>query len=512
MENNPIIDALKTVFKIILSLVIIAILIWGGIKIYNKYVNDTPPTDDPIEDPVEDPDNGDDDAVKVEVIEAEIDEEYNDPIEPDEDSFSKTGVIVADQEIEILPDVSALVSTINVNEGDQVTAGQSLANLSDSIQIKQAIASYNGALAQLQNAQRILQTTQQSNYLTQTTFQNQIRTAQNNIQNAYDNLNTTQIIRYEQYQLEDSQRFGQDMQADLQAQQANQEADTRGAAETDPANLQDKIDYNSKFNVHQSRYVQQLQGQSQDRQNYRSVQEAQNQMDQLLKQLSGTRVQGDLQALNVQSQVLQIQSQLEQAKINLEAGKIESPINGVVTRVNVRPGDKVSQQTAMFTITNFDSIIATANLTAEEAIQLNENTSTSIEVLGTKIPAQIISLSLTADPQTKTIPVKVVPTIEVTTPMIPNTFTKINFDPSQNNEPAPVDPNTFTLPVSIMQFHEDGIYVPVIENDKVTYKKITLALPVQNGRAGIKSGLEDGDLVITSHSDLEEGTKVTTNE
>lgn len=492
MEDNPIIDALKAVFKIILIVAILAIIVWGILKIVNKG-EPTPPDNKP---PVEEPEEPSDEAVNVQVIIAEIDSTTTPT--PSPNAFTKTGVIVADQEIEIFPQVNGLVKGINIKEGDTVKSGQSIASLGSSTQLDTALANYNSAVAQLNNAKRILATTAQSNYITQSTFQNQVRSAQSSIQGAMDTLNSTQITRYEQYRLEDSQRMGQNLQASQTTT-----TETRSAADEDIA---EAIEKNTKFNVVQSRTLQELQGQTQDRQNYRQVQEAQNQLDQLYKSLQNTKVQGDLQALNVQSQILQIESQLNSAKVSLAAGTIQSPINGVVTRVNIRPGENVGPNTPLFTITNFDSIIAEANLSAEESIKLNQETISYIEVFGTKVPAQIISVGLTADPRTKTIPVKVVPTVQSEMPMIPNTFTRITFEPNPSD--TQVNPNAFTLPIDIMSFRSDGIYVPVVKNNAVTYKKIVLALPVQSGLAGISSGLDNGDQVIISDLDLEEGTKV----
>lgn len=503
MEENPILDALKAVFKIILIVGVLAIIIWGILTLINKEDPNTPE-----EPPIEEPEDPTDEAVDVQVIIADINTDTTPT--PSPNSFSKTGVIIADQEIEIFPELNGLVQGINIKEGDTVKSGQSIASLGNSTQLDTALANYNSAVAQLNNAKQILATTAQSNYITQSTFQNQVRSAQSSIQGAMDTLKSTQIIRYEQYRLEDSQRLGQNLQAAQvpATNPAQPNAETRSAAEDETQNddLYEAIEKNSKFNVVQGRTIQELQGQTQDKQNYRQVQEAQNQLDQLYKSLQSTKVQGDLQALNVQGQILQIESQLNSAKISLQAGTIQSPINGVVTRVNVRPGENVSPNTPLFTITNFDSIIAEANLSAEESIKLTPNTVSYIEIFGTKVPAQIISVALTADPRTKTIPVKVVPTIQSEMPMIPNTFTKITFEPTPS-EPE-VDPNAFTLPIDIMSFRSDGIYVPVVENNAVTYKKIVLALPVQSGQAGISSGLDDGDQVIISDLDLEEGTKV----
>jgi len=500
------------------------IIVWGFYTIYQKYVDTTPQNNqnECQEANCEEDENGEDpEAIQVSVLSAEL---TPDEYQSTANTFTKTGQIIANQEIEVYPELSGLIDQIQVYEGSQIKAGDTLATLKDSAQLDQAIANYNSALSQLSNAQKTLQLTKQSGQITQSTYQNQIKSAQNNIQSALLNLESSKFLRYEQYRLEDSKSLQQAQTQKLQ--QLNPDSSTKiqgivneyletqlptpsDEEQSQIEQLGEDIKYNQNFNTIQSRYIQEQQGAVQDQQNSIKVDDTYNQLNLLSKQLASSQVQSDLQSLNIDNQIIQIQTQLELAKISLESGEITSPINGIVTRVNIKPGEKVSPQNSLFVITDFNSLIAETYLSPEEVLKLTSETTVEVNILDQTVQAEIISVALTADPISKTIPVKILPKLTPETPVFPNTFATITFSEKEQNIEG--NPNAFTVSTKVLYFKKEGIYIAVAEDNKVVHKKIDLSLPIKNGRTAIKSGLTNNDQIITNPVGLAAGTLIETD-
>lgn len=535
------VDVVKKVSGFILTIAIILGVVFTGNYIWQKLTYEDLPEDPTADGPIL--------VNTLEVKFPEETEEDEDPSQPQNPSaLTKTGFIVADQEVQVYPEISALVKDIKVKEGDTVQKGQVLAVIGDSIQLKSSIASYNAAIASLNTAQQTLQLTAQTSNLSVSTFQNQIRSAETNLIKAQEQLRSNQIVRYETYALEDAQTNLTQLQTSLAEEQAAQQAAAQTAAQpninayieqiqnalnsyhnaaSDSSNteekqysdyLQDRIDSKQNYIQDQSRFIQETTGRAQDTQSILSINDTYNQIDLLTKQMANARLQGDIQILGVRSQIIQLQSQLESAKINLSAGQITAPTSGVITSLPIKIGERVSQQSPLFTVTDLNSIVLNTSLTPDEAFQLDQNAEVTIQIGNQTLPARITNIGLTADPMTKTIPVEI-SAQAINLRLIPNTFAKVIFAPAEQNQQSKQEPqepqikNYFALPISIMSFQGGGFNVPVIENGTLVYKKVTLAGPIKNGIAPVAKGeLKDGDIVINQRLfGLPEGTLVESN-
>ncbi len=490
----------KQIASLILTIAVIVLIIFGGIKLWQK-VTYTEPEGDA--------------AIPVSVIEIdmpEVTEEAPEETEEEIAKSSKTAFVVADQEVEVFAEVSGVIKNLNISEGQEVKAGQAIATLGDSVQLQTAAASYNAALASLQNAQKQLSLAKMSTNVSLSTFQNQLISAENSIRQAAFQLEAGQDIRGGQNYIQDLQEKNQELQEKLQ-ETASTDTDSlrSSASEQDEYNeyIQRQINRNNTSISKAQDEVADIQGLQQDSQFESQIRESKNQIDLLLKQMESTKIQGANQIVQIETQIVQLTQQLQNAQINLATGKITSPVSGVVTKMDVRTGDRVNPSVAMFTVTNLQSTMFQASLTPAEVIALG-NTEVTIELFEQEIPAQIIYVGAVADTQTKTIPVKVIPAVELDLPLIPNTFARINF-----TEKAEETTETETkeeikypvVPVRIMKF-DGGYNVPVSVEGVLTYKKVVLGGKIKNGLAPIKSGLQDGDLVIIDRINLEEGSLV----
>ena len=150
----------KQLVFILLSLLIIAGIVFGGIKLWQKITYKEPAGEQ---------------AVPVSVIEIDMPEVTDEPVEqPEEESavISKTAFVVADQEVDVFAEVSGVIKQLNIVEGQEVKAGQHIATLGDSTQLASAASSYNAAIASLRNAEKQIQLAKLSTNVSVSTFNN----------------------------------------------------------------------------------------------------------------------------------------------------------------------------------------------------------------------------------------------------------------------------------------------------------------------------------------------------
>jgi HlyD family secretion protein len=497
----------KQLVTIILALLVIGAIVFGGIKLWQKATYEE---NEDVEQ-----------AVPVQVIEIEMPYVSDLPQAEPEDtssSISKTAFVVADQEVDVFAEVSGVIKELNIREGQEVKAGELVATLGDSTQLKTAASSYNAAIASLKNAEKQIQLAKLSTGISVSTFNNQIISAENSIRQASFQLVSGQDIRGGQRYLEDLQKRNTKLQEKLNtdsitASTADQD-NLRSAASTEEDKYQEYVQAKINSNTKRIDTVQQdisdIQGLQQDSQYESQIRESKNQIDTILKQMESTRIQGASQVTQLHSQIIQLRQQLESAQINLAAGSIKSPVSGIITRMDVRTGNRVGPSAPIFTVTNLQSTLFQISLTPSELIMLRDK-AVSIELFGEEIPAEIVYIGAVADTQTKTIQVKIVPTLEVKVPLIPNTFAKIKFTDKPNsqkdkNEEPKVDYPY--VPVRVMKFDGGKYLIPVAVDGLLTYKEVSLGGKIQNGLAPIKSGLSTGDLVIIERLNLDEGSLV----
>jgi multidrug efflux pump subunit AcrA (membrane-fusion protein) len=527
----------KNIVKLAVTIGIIVAVVFGAITAYNWAFADKDPvaTEQSFEKK-----NG---KIIVDTVVAYL--AKNDPIKsskPTENSktISKTGTILAGQEVAVSPEISGNIKQLLVKEGSLVKKGQVLATLENSSQLKNTVVSYNSALALLRNAETLLNITAASGQVSLSTYNEQFASAQLNVEKAAIQLDSTRVIRFEQQDLADINQATQTLQQELTSSTANtgttsQNQNTQsGSTQTYNAAidglpsiesdyyqeyLQDAVSKNQQVSQVKTRELENLQGEVQDDMNYLGVEAAQIQLSLLAKQMQGTELQNQASIVNAQNQIIQIRQQLESAKVGLSQGEIRSPINGVVTNLTITAGSKVNPGEMMFRVTNFDEINIKLFLSPNELFELvgRSNLNVNVELMGQTVPATINYFGMVANPQTRTIPVEVSPRFSSEAQksrFIPNTFAKVMFEFKNRTavaENVATERNDdFRLPITALLKQDSSFKVAVVSDEVVAFKAVELAPGIKAGKAAIKSGITDGEVVILNPANLNEGDKVTT--
>jgi len=127
---------------------------------------------------------------------------------------------------------------------------------------------------------------------------------------------------------------------------------------------------------------------------YHAIQEAQNALDALLE---GTDEQ-DVEAANLEVETAQLS--LETARGNLEQATLVAPFAGIVTAVNVDPGDAAATGTVAFVLATLDQLQArTTDLTELDVARVAQGQAVVVTVDALpdlKMPGQVVRIGLQA--------------------------------------------------------------------------------------------------------------------
>jgi RND family efflux transporter MFP subunit len=524
---------LKNLAKLFVSLIIVGALVFGVIKIYSVITAD----DNPVEkEELAEKERDESSILAVETVKGYLAKAgvKADTVETTT-SISKTGTILAGQQVTVSPEITANIKELKVSEGALVKKGDLLATLENSSQLQNAVVSYNSAASLLRNAEQLLTITARSGDVSLSTFQEQFAQAQINIDKAAIQLESAQAIRYRQFEVADINSATAKLQA-LQTQANAVLAETAKTEEMQESasteqdyytkflqnTMQNVVENNQDAAAIKSRDLEILQGRVQDDTNYLSLESSQIQLSLLSKQMQSTELQNQASIVNARNQVIQIRQQIDSAKISLSLGEIRSPINGVVANLNITAGSRVNPGQELFTVVNFDEIKIKLFLSPAElqtiATNSKSNIDTVVEVLGTELKANINYLGLVANAQTRTIPVEVSPIFESynqKSKFIPNSFAKVKFNlvstSKVTNSDVVASDTGFKLPLSaLVKGTNNKLSVAVIDKGLVAYKEVELTPNIKSGKVEIAKGINDGEEIILNPTDLKQGLKVTT--
>lgn len=515
----------KNIVRLTLSLVLVVAVIFGGISLFNLINKDS----NPVAEEEKREKAKLDQVIKVDTIIANL-ANIETPKAVSTKDIAKTGTILAGQQVTVTPEIAGNIKELRVGEGSVVKKGDLLATLENSSQLKNAIIAYNSAITLLQNAERLLNITNQSGQVNLSTFQEQFQQAQLNVEKAYVQLESTQAIRYSQFEVADinsatanlQKRLTEESVSNSQPTLNTETAQTYNASSTETdyysQYLQDAIEQNQNVSQVKSRDLEILQGQAQDDQNYINLESAGIQLSLLGKQMQLTELQNQSSIINAKNQIVQIRQQLESAKVSLSLGEIRSPINGMVSNLTVTNGSRINPGETILTVVNFDEIKVKLFLSPVElqtiASTSRQNLKIKIEVLGEEFEAKINYLGLIANPQTRTIPVELSPVFKnmnSKNKFIPNSFAKAKFSiPQELAVASNTQPTNDGIPLSALVKDGNELQVAVVKNGTASFKSIEIAPRITKGKVRILAGISNGDQIILNPTNLTNGSKVTT--
>ena len=188
-------------------------------------------------------------------------------------------------------------------------------------------------------------------------------------------------------------------------------------------------------------------------------------------------------------------AQWEQAKLNLSYTRLASPISGIVTVRSVEIGNVVSNNQVVFSVADFDPLLARIRVPEKEIgrIAVGQAARISVETEGEKtFGGRVKMISPVVDPESGTI--KVTVEIPVGDSILrPGMFASVYIITETRK-------NTLVIPKKALVLEGEGNQVFVFERGeeggKAQRQRVEIGF-TDTDRLEVVSGLEDGDLVIT---------------
>jgi RND family efflux transporter MFP subunit len=185
------------------------------------------------------------------------------------------------------------------------------------------------------------------------------------------------------------------------------------------------------------------------------------------------------------------QADLAAAQAAIAQVQLASPLDGVVARINVQPGQTVDLNTVVTEIIDLKRLVATVNVPADEAMRLRDGQSADIFIDYATEPAtsaRVSFVSPTVDPRTGAAPVRLA--LPEDCGLRPGQFVRARIVTADLT-------GRLAVPRESVVKAEDQAVIYVVEGDKA------VQMPV-------KTGLRDGNLVEVEAQGLKEGDTIVT--
>ncbi|MFN2239228.1 MAG: efflux RND transporter periplasmic adaptor subunit [Thermoanaerobaculia bacterium] len=211
--------------------------------------------------------------------------------------------------------------------------------------------------------------------------------------------------------------------------------------------------------------------------------------------------QGDYEKAAMEREVAD--QELAEAQWRLSKTTVRAPFDGVITRRAVSPGKHVRPGEALFTVTDFDPLIARIYLAEKDVMGLREGQTVRLTMRageGTSFPARIRQISPVVDTATGTVKLTV-EAGEYPSNVRPGAFVSVDIV-QQTRPSALVVPKEAVL----RELQESHVFVAL----DGTAKKRTVTLGLEEGdRVEILTGLRAGESVIVAgQGGLKDGSPV----
>jgi membrane fusion protein (multidrug efflux system) len=192
-------------------------------------------------------------------------------------------------------------------------------------------------------------------------------------------------------------------------------------------------------------------------------------------------------------------SELETAELELDYTQVRAPFTGRVTEKQVVVGKAVKKGDHLFTLADFNSLIARIFLPERDVFQLKRGQSAELALesrMDTTFEGRIRDISPVVDPKTGTVKI----TVNVTgrsTDLRPGAFVRVNII-TDTHEQAVLVPKVALL-------KEDGEDYVYIARDAVAVKRSVRLGYTSDGMVEITDGIAPGEqVVVAGHTALKE--------
>jgi membrane fusion protein, multidrug efflux system len=211
--------------------------------------------------------------------------------------------------------------------------------------------------------------------------------------------------------------------------------------------------------------------------------------------------QGDFEKAAMEREVAD--QELAEAQWRLSKTTVRAPFDGVITRRAVSPGKHVRPGEALFTVTDFDPLIARIYLAEKDVLGLREGQTVRLTMRagdGVTFPARIRQISPVVDTATGTVKVTV-EAGEYPSSVRPGAFVSVDIV-QQTRPSALVVPKEAVL----RELQESHVFVAF--EGMAKKRTVTLGLE-EGGRVEILTGLRAGeDVIVAGQGGLKDGSPV----
>lgn len=221
-----------------------------------------------------------------------------------------------------------------------------------------------------------------------------------------------------------------------------------------------------------------------------------NQIYEKQKNLWDQKIGTEIQFLQAKTNKESVEKKLASLQEQLRMSKIISPIDGTVDAVDVKLGQTVAPGMSAIRVINYSNLKVKAEVSENYASKIHKGSPVIIRFPDTKdsLFTTVSFVSRAINSGTRAFMVEVL--LNDKREYHPNMVAKLSINDYQS--PSPI----ITVPVRIVQKDENSAFF-VFVSDKGKAKKQLVTLGKEyNGKAEVKSGLKEGDAVVTAGYDL----------
>ncbi|WP_169331952.1 efflux RND transporter periplasmic adaptor subunit [Desulfurispora thermophila] len=217
---------------------------------------------------------------------------------------------------------------------------------------------------------------------------------------------------------------------------------------------------------------------------------SQSQLEQAKAQLSAATSAKN----SIAAQIRQMQAAVASMRQKLADTTVTSPISGVVSKVNVEPGEMASQQAPVVVVIQEQPLLVKANLPENVVggVQINQSVDVFVSATNKTYQGQVYTLAPQADAVSKAYPVEV--KLEQAEDVKPGMAAELRISTRQLA-------NALAVPADAV-LEQDGTSVLfVVENNVARQRKVKIGL-VGSGYMQVVSGLKEGETVVVKGNRL----------
>lgn len=231
-----------------------------------------------------------------------------------------------------------------------------------------------------------------------------------------------------------------------------------------------------------------------------------NNMYEKQKALWDQKIGSEVQYLTAKNNKEGLERKIATLKDQISQMSITSPINGTIEDIPIKLGQMLSPGLTAFRVVNFSTIKVVADIAEAYTSQVNDGDQVAVYFpdLKKEVVGKVNFSSKFINPTNRTFTINV--RLSGVDPNLKaNMIATLKINDYKN-------PSALVVPINVVQTDGNGSYVAIVEKTSKgnVVKKITVTPGiVYNGLSEIKSGLKEGDKIITAgYLDLENGQAI----